>query len=278
MTDNAETPRLQPGRFEEQRGKSVINTVQVIEANGEYVVTSQAVAEGSGVQHKNVLEMIDANLPDFEEFGGVAFETRPFETAGGTQSRRVALLNEQQATLLMTFQRNMEQVRSFKKALVKAFFEMGRHVAAPAELTRMEILRMALDSETRALAAEATVTELTPRADAWDELAAADGDYEVADAAKILARAGIETGRQRLFAQLEDLTWIYRGAQGKWTARQKAVDAGYLAEKPQSHHHPRTGALVLDPPQVRVTVRGLERLRVRLGSLEERPNLRAVSA
>lgn len=124
----------------------------------------------------------------------------------------------------------------------------------------------------------AQVTELTPRADAWDELASADGDYEVADAAKILARAGIETGRQRLFAQLEDFGWIYRGGQGKWTARQTAVDNGYLAEKPQSHHHPRTGALVLDPPQVRVTVRGLERLRVRLGSLEERPNLRAVSA
>lgn len=250
----------------------------ILEKNGEYVVTSEAVADGAGIQHASVLRIIDENQADFDDFGRVRFEIRPFETAGGIQSRRVALLNEQQATLLMTFQRNTDQVRAFKKALVKAFFEMGRQVAAPAELTRMEILRMALDSETRALAAEATVTQLTPRADAWDELASADGDYEVADAAKILARAGIETGRQRLFAQLEDLTWIFRGAQGKWTARQKAVDAGYLTEKPQSHHHPRTGVLVLDPPQVRVTVRGLERLRVRLGSLEERPNLRAVSA
>jgi anti-repressor protein len=125
----------------------------------------------------------------------------------------------------------------------------------------------------------AQVTELTPRADAWDELAAADGDYEVADAAKILARAGIDTGQQRLFTQLaEEVRWIFRGHHGKWTAYQSAVNNGYLAEKPQSHHHPRTGALVMDPPQVRVTVRGLERLRVRLGSLEERPNLRAVSA
>lgn len=248
----------------------------IAQYDGEYVVTSEAVAEGAGIQHASVLRLIDENEADFGDFGQVRFEIRP----GYNNSRvRVALLNEQQATLLMTFQRNTDQVRAFKKALVKAFFELGHQVqSAPAELTRMEILRMALDSETRALAAEATVTELTPRADAWDELAAADGDYEVADAAKILARAGIETGRQRLFAQLEDLNWIYRGSQGKWTARQTAVDNGYLAEKPQSHHHPRTGVLVLDPPQVRVTVRGLERLRVRLGSLEERPNLRAVSA
>lgn len=111
------------------------------------------------------------------------------------------------------------------------------------------------------------IAVLAPRAEAWDELASADGDYEVADAAKILARAGVETGRQRLFAQLAELGWIYRGGQGKWKARQSAVDSGYLAEKPQSHHHPRTGEVVLDPPQVRVTVRGVERLRIRLGKL-----------
>lgn len=124
----------------------------------------------------------------------------------------------------------------------------------------------------------AKVTELAPAAAAWDELASAAGDYEVADAAKILARAGVETGRQRLFEQLASLGWIHRGSHGKWKAYQTAVDSGYLAELPQSHHHPRTGELVLDPPQVRVTVRGLERLRVRIGSLESRPNLRAVSA
>jgi phage antirepressor YoqD-like protein len=114
---------------------------------------------------------------------------------------------------------------------------------------------------------DAAIAELTPRAEAWDDLAGADGDYDVADAAKILARAGVETGRQRLFQQLAALGWIFRGPQGKWKARQTAVDAGYLAERPQSHHHPRTGELVLDPPQVRVTLRGLERLRVRLGDL-----------
>ena len=111
------------------------------------------------------------------------------------------------------------------------------------------------------------IAALTPRAEAWDELASADGDYDVADAAKILARAGVETGRTRLFTQLADLRWIHRGHHGKWVAYQSAVDDGYLTERPQSHHHPRTGDLVLDPPQVRVTVRGLERLRIRLGTL-----------
>lgn len=112
------------------------------------------------------------------------------------------------------------------------------------------------------------IAVLAPRAEAWDELASADGDYAVADAAKILARAGVRTGPQRLFEQLAGIRWTHRAHDGKWRAYATAVDNGYLTEKPQSHHHPRTGELILDAPQVRVTVRGLERLRQRLGTIE----------
>lgn len=241
-----------------------MTALDIIQRDGNLVISSETIAEGSGVQHKNVLELIVGNQRDFEDFGPVAFETRPLP--GGGYAKRIALLNEQQATLLMTFQRNTDQVRAFKKALVKAFFEMAQRVPA---LTEDQIVHQALTilvAKTTAL--ESKVAELEPSATAWDELASTEGDYEVADAAKMLARAGVVTGRQRLFGQLEGLGWIYR-ASGKWKARQTAVDAGYLAEKPQSHHHPRTGELVLDPPQVRVTLRGVERLRVRLGSLEQ---------
>jgi anti-repressor protein len=232
------------------------------------VISSETVANGSGVEHRAVLQLIQNNMSDFEDFGRVAFEMRPFATAGGTQSMRVALLNEQQATLLMTFQRNTDQVRAFKKSLVRSFFEMARTIAPAPELSRLEILTLAIESETRAIAAESKVAELEPSATAWNELADAEGDYEVADAAKILARAGVLTGRQRLFEQLAGMRWIHRGAQNKWTAYQTAVDSGYLTEKPMSHHHPRTGEVVLDPPQVRVTVKGLDRLRIRLGTLD----------
>lgn len=115
------------------------------------------------------------------------------------------------------------------------------------------------------------IAELAPRAEAWDELASAEGDYAVGDAAKMLARAGVETGPQRLFDQLASLRWTYRAGDRKWRAYASAVDAGYLAERPQSHHHPRTGEVVVDAPQIRVTIRGLERLRIRLGSVAVTP-------
>ena len=84
------------------------------------------IAEGTETQHKNVIALVRKYLVDLEEFGLVAFETRPFETAGGVQNREVALLNQEQFTLLGTYLKNTETIRAFKKQLVKAFFDLAR--------------------------------------------------------------------------------------------------------------------------------------------------------
>lgn len=106
-----------------------------------------------------------------------------------------------------------------------------------------------------------------PKAEAWELLASADGDYSVADAAKMLSRdPAIKVGRDRLFSAMCRLGWIFRqGADNRWRVYQTAVETGRLSEIPASHYHPRTGELVLDSPQVRVTVKGLEQLRLHLG-------------
>lgn len=160
------------------------------------------------------------------------------------------------------------EARAFKRWVTHEVLPSIRRTGAYAVETPEQLLARALVTAQGVIERkDEHIAALTPRAEAWDERASAVGDYDVADAAKILARAGVETGRTRLFTQLADLRWIHRGHHGKWVAYQSAVDAGYLTERPQSHHHPRTGDLVLDPPQVRVTVRGLERLRIRLGTL-----------
>jgi phage regulator Rha-like protein len=99
---------------------------------GVATTTTLDVAAGTGVQHKNVLELAKTYLSDLEEFGRVAFETRPFETAGGTQTREIAILNEQQATLLLTYMRNSDVVRAFKKRLVREFYRMAEALRGDA--------------------------------------------------------------------------------------------------------------------------------------------------
>ena len=96
--------------------------VQLIE--GEARTTTVAIADGTGVEHKATIQLIRNYLSDFEEFGRVTFEIAPFATAGGIQKREIALLNEQQATLVMTYMRNSDVVREFKKKLVKAFYDI----------------------------------------------------------------------------------------------------------------------------------------------------------
>lgn len=96
----------------------------VIVSGNQAVTTTLAIAEGTEVEHKNVLELVRKYKGDLEEFGGIAFKTQPFETAGGKQTREVAELNEQQATLILTYMRNSEIVRKFKKRLVGEFYRM----------------------------------------------------------------------------------------------------------------------------------------------------------
>lgn len=87
---------------------------------------TMTIAEGTDTQHKNVIALVRKYLVDLEEFGVVAFETQPFETAGGVQNREVALLNQEQFTLIGTYMKNTEIIRAFKKRLVKAFFDLAR--------------------------------------------------------------------------------------------------------------------------------------------------------
>lgn len=103
----------------------------VIIKDGADVASTAVIAAGTENEHASVIALVRKYQADFEEFGRVRFEIEPFETAGGTQSREVALLDEPQATLLLTFMRNTEIVRTFKKKLVREFWELvqGRNRA-----------------------------------------------------------------------------------------------------------------------------------------------------
>ncbi|SIC55218.1 gp54 protein [Mycobacteroides abscessus subsp. abscessus] len=124
-------------------------------------------------------------------------------------------------------------------------------------------LRAAADQAERAELAEIRIAELEPKAEVADKLLDAEGDLSVRDAAQALTRAGVQVGATRLFAELDREGWIRRGGDGRYRVRQSAIEAGYMSVLPQSHEHPKTGVRVLDPPQPRVTPKGIQRLLIR---------------
>lgn len=123
-----------------------------------------------------------------------------------------------------------------------------------------QMAQMFADTANKLVASEAMVAELAPAAEVGNRLLNAEGDLSVADAAKALTRAGVKVGATRLFTVLAGMKWIYRGGDSRWRTNQRAIESGHMSVLPSSHYHPRTGVLVLDPPQVRVTPKGLQKL------------------
>ncbi|MCX2931347.1 Rha family transcriptional regulator [Mycobacterium sp. CVI_P3] len=123
------------------------------------------VANGTRNEHRAVLQLIRENMADFEEFGGVAFEVEPFDTAGGVQHRRVAILNEEHATLLLTYMRNNEVVKDFKKRLVREFAALRRAASEVRPLTPLEYARKLVDAEERVEAATTRAEQAEQRAE-----------------------------------------------------------------------------------------------------------------
>ena len=84
--------------------------------------TSDVIAVFAGIQHHTVTRLIQQHEADFKEFGILRFEIE--EIKGRGQPAKHYQLNEEQATLLMTYLKNTAQVRAFKKELVRQFYAM----------------------------------------------------------------------------------------------------------------------------------------------------------
>ena len=183
---------------------------------GSAVTTTIAIAEGIQNEHASVILLVRKYIDDLNEFGLVDFKS---ESSGGRPTE-FALLNEQQSTLLLTYMRNSDVVREFKKRLVKAFWKMSQQVMqgnsiSPSNLSRLQLLEMAMQAEQERLELEHKVSELAPKAEALDRIAThSEGSFCVRDAAKTLQM------KEKVLRQaLIERSWMYRRPMGR----------GYLA-------------------------------------------------
>jgi prophage antirepressor-like protein len=188
---------------------------------------------------------------DDEDKGG-----RSLPTPGGEQEHTII---SEPGLYVAVLGSQVEGARSFKRWVTRevlpAIRRTGSYVAPMTDAQKALVLAREV------LSLHETVAELTPKAEFADRLLTADGDLSVGDAAKALTRAGVKTGAGRLFALLASKKWIYRQqGDGRWRVYQAAIDGGWMSVLPASHYHPKTGVLVLDPPQPRVTPKGLKRL------------------
>lgn len=107
-----------------------------LDGKKEPYTTSEIIAECAELKHDTVQSLIRNHKDDLEVFGIYGFEIRKLNGRG--RPRKIYHLNEQQATLLITYLDNTKPVREFKRNLVKAFFEMRDELSKFREQRALE--------------------------------------------------------------------------------------------------------------------------------------------
>ena len=214
---------------------------------------------------KDVLAILDLNRSSLVALDDDEKGVHSVYSPGGDQN--VTIVSEPGLYSLILRSRKNE-AKAFKRWLLRDVLPSIRRTGSygtPA-LTGPALMAAALIEAQAVLEARETeVRELTPRAEAWDALAATDGDYSMRDAAQILCRDhGVDIGQNRLSKRLREIGWV--DPQG--IPYQRHVDLGRLRSRARYYTHARTQERVLAEPQIRITPKGVADLRTILATKE----------
>jgi len=95
----------------------------LVNVEGEQRISSALIAKSIGVENRAISALIRKHKARLSTFGQVTFEMSP------NGQKKVVLLNEDQATFILTLSKNSEKVVDFKHQLVTAFSNLRRKQA-----------------------------------------------------------------------------------------------------------------------------------------------------
>lgn len=135
-----------------------------------------------------------------EKYGFVAgqdFMPKMAESTGGRPSEDHILTMDMAKELSMV--QNNERGRQARQYFIECERRAKQSSIDGAELTRMELIQIAMNAETERLQLEAKNKELEPKADAYDEFIDATGKYNIGTVAKMFGK-----GQNWLFRELRN--------------------------------------------------------------------------
>lgn len=205
-------------------------------------------------QPRDIRKLIKRNEAKLLTFGGCATVARLVE---GNETSEFYLNQKQSIFICMksetdnAFEVQAEIVRVFDAHLNGSL----QPALNPANLSRLQLIEMAMQAEQERLALESKVAEIQPKADALDRISTgSDGSLNITDAAKTL-----QINPKMLFQWMSGHKWIYRRVGGSgWVAYQDKIQAGLLEHKVTVVHREDGTEKITE--QVRVTAKGLAKL------------------
>lgn len=241
------------------------------DVNGEPWFVAKDVCEILGTHTKDVRSILDddevTNVTTID-IGGISTIYDP--SNGGkaplivSEAGLYTLIMRSRKPEAQTFKRwvTHEVLPSIRKTGGYAMSSMSVEERA---LSIMGELKAIVDRQKRTITCQhEAITQMEPKAEAYDTFLDHTGLYKVGEAAKLLSNSGTSIGQKRLFDFMESIGWIYRN-HGKWTAKQRQVDAGHLYMKDHvTNGTDSNGNPFQYPPTVYVTRRGLNLLQRKL--------------
>jgi len=192
----------------------------------------------------------------------VVIDVAPQNGGAGNRGARV----EYALTLDMAKELSMVERNAQGKQARQYFIECERRALAsparPAELSRMDLIELAMAAERERIAAEGKVQKLehqvadqAPAVAGFNLIASTKGTLCITDAAKAL-----QMKPHQLTDLLLDKKWMYhRPGKPGYIAYQEKLDVGYLKHKYHNYQDPDTGENRVKE-QVLVTNKGLTKL------------------
>lgn len=212
-------------------------------------MSSVEIAELTGKRHDNVMRTA-LNLVKKGIIGSPQIE----ETDSQNKKRMIYRLNKTESLNLVA---NLSP--EFTARIIDRWQELESNAQPPStlnptNLSRLQLLEMAMQAEQERLALEHKVEEMQPKVEALDRIASANGSLCITDTAKSL-----QMKPSILFKWLNEHGWIYRRVGGSaWIGYSEKITVGYLEHKVTVIHRDDGSEKVIN--QVLITPKGLIRL------------------
>lgn len=218
---------------------------------GVQTMSSREIAELTGKRHDNVMRDIRDMMAQLYGEGGLLKFEDTYRNEQNGQEYPIFNLPKRETLILVSGYNLVMRAK-----IIDRWQELEARAADPMRALNDPVAMrgLLLTYTEKVLELQAANAELTPKAEALDRIATADGSLNVTEAAKAL-----QMRPKDLFSYLSEHGWIYKRANSpNWLGYQSKTSSGLLEHKVTTVLRADGSEKITE--QVRVTPKGLTRL------------------
>lgn len=217
----------------------------------EKTMSSLEIAELCQKTHANVLRDIRVM---FDHLGHSFLNDEQYQILKDERGYTAEILLNKNLTLNLVSGYNAQ----LRMAIIKRWQELEQQQQFnPAELSRMQILQIAIQAEQENQALKEKIAVIEPQAQALQRITQQGEDLGLRESAKVL-----KVKPSYLMKYLFDHKWLYRDARNKPQAYQTKIDQGYMVLHFSSPQQTAHGERIF--VQSKITAKGIARLSIML--------------